>query len=151
MAGNPLVDQGLLNRLSASVIWDDFTNLNVEPSSLGTAGIRLRLDGNASSQHRTMTGLVQSPEPYIPIEVVINLLKTQGLSDDYKTQMEATSLIGAGSVWPDVPVGEGGLTPYQLENMSIMSVAEQSYAGDDPVWAVTCRGFYVVNNNLWGV
>ena len=108
MAGNPLVDQVLLNRLSASVIWDDFTNLNVEPSSLGTAGIRLRLDGNASSQHRTMTGLVQSPEPYIPIEVVINLLKTQGLSDDYKTQMEATSLIGAGSVWPDVPVGEGG-------------------------------------------
>ena len=116
---NPLVDQGVLNRLKASVVWNAFPALNVTASFLGKAGITLALEGEASVQIGTMAGIVQSPEPYIPISVVIHLLKTQALSNAYKTQMEASSLIGDGTVWPDVSTGLGS---YQISNMSIQGV-----------------------------
>ena len=145
--GNPLVDQGVLNLLKASVIWDNFTALNVTASYLDKAGITLRLEGESSMQHDTMTGVVQSPQPYLPISVIIPLLKTQPLSDAYKTQMEANSILGNGVVYPDV-VG-GGLSQYQLANMSIQSVGELNFGGTTPVYGVTCKGIYYINSNLF--
>jgi len=144
--GNPLVDQGVLNRLLGSVTWNNFPALNVTASYLDKEGINLRLEGDASLQHGTMTGLVQSPEPYMAISVIIALLKTQKLSNNYKTQMEASSLLGPGTVFPDVSTG---LSQYQLQNMSIQSVGELLLNGTTPIYAVTCRGFYIVNNALW--
>jgi hypothetical protein len=147
MAGNPLVDQGVLNRILGSVTWTDFPGLNVTAPFLDKEGINLRLEGEASLQHGTMTGLVQSPEPYMPISVVIALLKTQQLSDMYKSQMEDTSILGGGTVYPDVSTG---LTPYALYNMSIQSVGELLFNGTTPIFAVTCRGYWPVNNSLFG-
>jgi hypothetical protein len=148
MAGNPLIAQGVLNRLKASVVWTAFPALNVTASFLDKEGIQLRLEGEASMQHGTMTGLVQSPEPYIPISVTLALLKTQPLSDAYKTQMELSSLIGDGTVWPDVSMGMG-LGSFQLQNMSIQSVGELILNGSTPIYGVTCRGYYLVNSALW--
>jgi hypothetical protein len=145
--GNPLVDQGTLNLLKASVVWADFPALTVTPSFLDKAGITLRLEGEASQQHETMTGLVQSPQPYMMISVVIPLLKTQPLSNAYKNQMESSSLIGDGTVWPDV--AGGGLGQYQISNMSIQSVGELSFGGSTPLYGVTCKGIYYINSNLW--
>lgn len=45
MATNPLIPQGTLNRVRASVVWPSFPNLNVTASYLGRMGIRLSLDG----------------------------------------------------------------------------------------------------------
>jgi|SRR5581483_5325364 len=146
--GNPLIDQGILNRIKATVTWTNFPDLNVTAPFLDKEGITLRLEGQASMQHDTMTGLVQSPEPYLAVSVVIALLRTQPLSDAYKTQMEALSLIGPGTVYPDVSAG-AGLSPYQLQNMSIQSVGDLLLNGSTPIYGVTCRGFYVVNNNLF--
>ena len=146
MAGNPLIDQGVLNRLKGSVVWTDFPALNVTSPFLDREGINLRLEGEMSAQHGTMTGLVQSPEPYVPVSVVIALLKTQPLSDAYKTQIEQTVLLGPGTVWPDVSTG---LSQFQLNNMSIQSVGELLLNGTTPIFGVTCRGYYVVNNSLW--
>jgi hypothetical protein len=146
--GNPLIAQGNINRLKASVVWTNFPQLNVTSPYLDREGITLRLEGQASMQHETMTGLVQSPEPFLAVSVVIALLKTQQLSEAYKTQMETTSLIGPGTVWPDVPQGEG-LSSYSLHNMSIQSVGDLLLNGTTPIWAVTCRGFYVINSALW--
>ena len=145
--GNPLVDQGVLNLLKAAVLWDNFTALNVSPSFLDKAGITLRLDGESSMQHDTMTGVVQSPQPYLPISVVIPLLKTQALSEAYKSQMELNSILGNGVVYPDV--SSGGLSQYQLSNMSIQSVGELNFGGSTPVYGVTCKGIYFINSNLW--
>ena len=146
MAGNPLIDQGILNRLKASVVWTNFPQLNVTASYLDKDGINLRLEGEASLQHGTMTGVVQSPEPYMPISVVIALLKTQSLADQYKSQMEANSVIGPGTVWPDVSTG---LSAYQLQNMSIQGVGDLLFNGTTPMYGVTCKGYYVTNQNLW--
>src|SRR6202043_1713280 len=102
MPGNPGVFQGILIRVKASFVLTNFPNLNVTAPYLDKGGISLRLEGNASMQHGTMTGLVQSPEPYMTASITIMLLKTQPLSEAYKTQMEALSLVGDGTVWPDV-------------------------------------------------
>ena len=144
MAGNPLIDQGVLNLLAANVTWTDFAGLNVTPPYLDKAGLTLRLEGSATTQHETMTGLVQSPQPYMPISLVIPLLKTQSLSDSYKTQMESSSIIGDGTVYPDVTTG---LSAYQLGNMAIQSVGELNFGGTTPLWGVTLRGVYYVNAN----
>lgn len=148
MAGtNPLIDQGVLNRIKANVTWANFPGLNVTAPFLDKDGVTLRLEGEASMQHGTMTGLVQSPEPYMPISVVIALLRTQQLSNLYKTKMETNSLLGPGIVYPDVSTG---LEPYSLLNMSIQSVGEMLLNGTTPIFGVTCRGYYTTNNYLFG-
>jgi hypothetical protein len=144
---NPLIDQGILNRILASVVWANFSALNVTAPFLDKDGITLRLEGESSLQHGTMTGIVQSPEPYMPVSVVIALLKTQALSDDYKAQMEDDSVIGPGTVYPDVSTG---LSPYTLYNMSIQGVGELLLNGTTPIFGVTLRGYYVVNQSLFG-
>lgn len=148
MPGNPLIDQGVLNRVKASVNWTAFSILNVTAPYLDKDGISLRLEGEASNQHPTMTGVVQSPEPYMPVSVVIALLRTQPLSDRYKAQMEDNCVLGSGTVWPDVSAGLG-LSPFQLQNMSIQSVGDLLLNGTTPIYGVTLKGFYVVNNSLF--
>jgi hypothetical protein len=149
MAGNPLVSQGTLNRVSASVSWASFPNLNVTSSFLNRDGISLSLDGDATRYLPAMTGAVTSPEPYQMATLTINLLKTQFLAPLYKAQMEDSTLLGNVTVRPDVPVGSGGLPPYDLVNMAIESVREQRYSGEDAGWTVVCRGYYILNNSLF--
>ena len=144
--GNPLIDQGVLNRIRASVTWANFPQLNVTAPFLDRDGVTLRKEGEATMQHPTMTGVVQSGEVYMPVSVVIALLRTQALSAAYQTQMQASTVLGQGTVFPDVSVG---LAPYVLYNMAIQSVGELVLNGTTPIWAVTCRGYWPINNNLF--
>lgn len=145
--GNPLISQGSLNRLQASVVWGDFPQLNVSPSYLGKEGIRLALEGESTVFLPTMTGAVTSPEPYMMIGLSINLLKTQFLSNLYKSQMELDARIGDGTVRPDV--GPGGLSPYSIVNCAIESVRELNFSGEDAGYIVTVKGYYLVNSSLF--
>lgn len=146
MAANPLVDQGTLNRVKASVTWNDHPELNVTAAYLGRDGISLALEGNAVAFLPTMTGAVTSPEPYLMIGLVMHLLKTQPLSQQYKAQMENTSLLGNGTVRPDLTTG---IEPYDIVNCAIESVRELRFNGQDEGYVVTCRGYYILNNTLW--
>lgn len=143
---NPLVSVGVLNRLKGSVVWNDFSGLNVTASYLGREGIRLALEGEATTFINAMTSAVPSQEPYQLVSLTLHLLKTQSLSDQYKAQQESDAQLGDCTVRPDVSTG---LTPYQLTNCSIQSVRELSFAGDDPVYAVTIKGTYNINAALW--
>jgi hypothetical protein len=145
-SGNPLIAQGVLNRVRGSFVLANFPALNVTAPYLDKEGINLRLEGEMSMQHGTMSGLVQSPEPYIPVSVVVALLKTQSLSDTYKAQFETNAVVGPGTVWPDVSTG---LSQFNLHNLSIQSVGDLLFNGTTPIFALTMRGFYVVNNSLW--
>jgi hypothetical protein len=144
---NPLVAQGTLNRLRGSVIWNTFPQLNVTASFLGPEAIRLALEGESVPYLPTLTGAVTSPEPYMMINMVINLLKSQSLSDAYKQQMESNSLLGSCTVRPDATT----LSPYALNNCSIKSVRELSFAGTDAIYAVTIGGYYLVNQSLFNL
>ena len=143
---NPLIAQGVLNLLRASVTWNNFQGLNVTASYLDRPGITLRKKGTATSQHPTMTGLVQSPQPYMEIDVVMALLKTQPLSVAYKSQMETDTIIGAGTVWPDTTTG---LSPYVVDNMAIQTVGELLLNGTTPIWAVTLSGVWYINSGAF--
>jgi hypothetical protein len=146
-SGNPLIEQGTLARVRASVTWTNFPGLNVTAPYLGKDGINFRLEGQASTQHGTMTGIVQSPEPYLMVSVTIALLKTQALAESYKTQWELNSVLGSGAVWPDVQYG--GISSFQLQNMAIQNVGDLIFNGTTPIYGVTCTGFYILNSALW--
>jgi hypothetical protein len=95
-----------------------------------------------------MTGLVPSPEPYQEADVSVHLLKSQSLSAAWKAQLEANSLIGTLTVWPDVNPANG-LTTYPLSNGMITSVSPLRLDGRDAGWMITLTGIYYVNNDLW--
>jgi hypothetical protein len=141
--GNPLIDQGQLNLLKAAVTWNNFQSLNVSAPFLDRPGILLRKKTTGTSQHPTMTGIVQSPQPYMEIDIVIALLKTQPLSDAYKTQFETDTIIGAGIVYPDTTTG---LSPYDIDNMALGTVGEILLNGTTPIWGVTLSGVWYINS-----
>lgn len=144
---NPLVAQGTLNRLRASVSIPDFPSLNVTASFLGKDGISVSLTGDATLTIGTMAGTVQSPEPYMLAEITLALLRTQTLGDQYKVQMELSSLIGDFTVRPDSSI----LSPYTFRNGAIARVRELPMNGQDAGYVVTLTGAYNINDNLWNL
>ena len=74
-SGNPLIDQGFLNRVKGQVVFTNFPSLNVTAPYLGREGINMRPTGNAAAQLGTLTGTVPSPECYMPVTLAIALLK----------------------------------------------------------------------------
>lgn len=142
---NPLVAQGTLNRLRASVFVVDSPELNVSASFTGEGGISLALEGDAVAMIGTMTGRVTSPEPYMNATVSMTLLKTQGLSDLYKQRIESDARIGDVNVTPD----SSAHSDYYLTNCAIIAVREMSMAGKDPAYNVVIGGTYNINESLW--
>lgn len=139
---NPLVSQGSLNRLRASVVLPSFPELNVTAPFLGEEGIRLALEGEATTFINTMTGAVTSPEPYQLVSVTINLLKTQSLADSYKRKQETDARLGDIVVRPDT----GILSPYQFINASIENVGELNFNGKVAGYAVNIKAYYPINS-----
>jgi hypothetical protein len=142
---NPLVDQGTLNRIRASIVFPSTPQLNVTSPYLAREGIRLALEGNATDYFGTMTGAVPSPSPYQLVTLTINLIKSQPLSNVYKAQFELNTLVGAATVRPDSVT----LGVYDLLGVVLETVREMTYAGEDPSYSVTARGYYLVNSFMF--
>jgi len=147
MASNPLVDQGSLNRLKGSVTWFANPSLNVTPPFLARRMIGLSLGGSATGYIGTATGQVTSREPYYSITLTLALLRTNGLGDLYKKQLELNSLLGNGVVRPDT----SALSPFQVFNCGIESVQEMVFDGSDPGFLVTVGGYYPINSSMWNL
>jgi hypothetical protein len=146
MASNPLIDQGVLNRIKASISWTNFSNLNVTAPFLDRDMISFRRTGPATTSHPTATGLVKSPEAYVPIQITIALLRTQPLAAAYQLQEQSSTLLGPGTVYPDVTTG---ISPWNILNMSIDNLGDMLLNGTTPIYGVECSGYYVLNNNLF--
>lgn len=145
MPGNPLIDQGTLNRIRGSVVLTNFPALNVTAPFLGKAGISMSLEGETVVYIPTMTGAVTSPEPYLMVSTTVNLLKTQGLSALYKAQAESLATVGAVVVTPDAKT----LPTYALINCSISTPRELTFNGEDAGYVVSIRGYYNINGQLF--
>jgi hypothetical protein len=142
----PLVPQGTINRLVASVNWPANPSLNISASYLGKPGIRFTLDGNMVEYLETLTGAVTSPEPYVMFTLVASLIKSQPFANTWKLQWEADATqLGNGTVWPDSTT----LSPFALTNCAIYNVRDLPFDGSDPLVAVTIRGYYLINANLY--
>lgn len=145
---NPNVQQGTLNRLKASVVWNDYPELNVTPSFLGKEMVRLSFEGKITEFIPTTTGAVTSPQPYQKVTFTMHLLKTQALAPLYKAQLEDSSLLGDCTLWPDVQTGTG-LSSYSFQNCAIEDIRELAFDGNDAGFSVVIGGYYIVNNALW--
>jgi hypothetical protein len=145
---NPLIAQGSLNRLRASIVWPGNSSLNVTASFLARRGISLALDGDTTTFIDTMTGAITSPQPYMMITCNVHMIRTAQLCTLYKNQMESTALLGDGVIRPDLAAGVG-LSPYNVVNCAIQGVAEMSFAGDDADFQVRIRGYYLINSSMW--
>ncbi len=144
---DPRVPQGNLNRIKASLVWNDFPDLNITPSFLAREMFTLAFEGEATTVIPTGTGLVNSPEPFQAIMVTAVLLKTQALCQAYETQRLTNTLLGNGTIYPDV--SSGGLEPYAMINMSIRNVPELTFRGEDANYRITFGGYYIINSALW--
>lgn len=147
MATNPRTPQGTLNRIRGSVVLPDHPELNVTAPFLGRGGISFGLQGESTVMIGTMTGAVTSPEPYMMAQVTINLLKTQALAGAWRARMEVDARIGDLTVIPDATT----FPSYLLSNCAIVSVREQSFAGDDAGYVVVVNGYYDVNSSMWNL
>lgn len=147
---DPRVIQGFLNRLTAAAYVQAFPQLNVTSSYLHKPGMTLRPGGKANSSYDTMTGRVQSPEPYVPYMLIIPLLRTQSLANLWKQQLESNVEIGDITVYPDVQLNTAGIGVIQLLNCAIEDPPELALAGQDPTYTVSVSGYYLVNSTLWG-
>jgi hypothetical protein len=142
---NPLIAQGTLNRLRASVIITNFPALNVTSPYLGEDGISINPDGESTTYIKTLTGAVTSPEPYQQIMVEVHLLRTQGLANQYKLQIEASSLLGPIVVRPD----SSALSAYDFVNCSIQGWGPHKINGKDAGFMVKLGGYYLINQDLY--
>lgn len=142
---NPLIQQGTLNRLRGSVSPVDFPELNVIAGNLATEGISISFGGGATTTIDTMTGVVQSPEPYLKVSVKVHLLKSQLLADLWKAQMEDNTLIGDLAVTTDTIT----LTDYNFTNVAIESVETLDFSGKNANYIINLTGIYYINNSLW--
>ncbi|KWB16505.1 hypothetical protein [Burkholderia cepacia] len=145
MAGNPQAPLGTLNRLSAHVVFNDYPQLNVVPENLAKAGVSIEPQGNVVTQIDAMTGMINSPEPYVAVHLSIALNKTSPVADLFKSQMQQYAVVGAVDVYTD----SSALSKYTLKNVSILSQGAVSTAGTDGTFNVTLAGTWYVNDAMW--
>lgn len=144
-----IVPQGTLNRLQGSIVCTSEPQLNVTSPYLGTEGIRLSFDSNATDLLPTMTGMVTSPAPYQQCTLTMALVKSTQLAAIYQEAFSSDTYIGDMTIYPDIPAGGPGLIPFTLYNMALETVREMSFAGLEPVIVVTARGYRLVNQDLF--
>jgi hypothetical protein len=144
---NPLISQGTVNRLRASLTFPSNTQLNVGAQYLGREGIRMTLEGEATLMIQTLTGVVISPEPYQMTTIRAALLFTQSLAQAYKTQMETNTAIGTCTVKP----AASQLATYSILNCAIRSIEGLDFSGENASFIVTISGYYNLNSDLWNV
>jgi hypothetical protein len=137
---------GVLNRLRASVVYNDFPQLNVTSNFLTTEGIRLALEGNATDLLPAMVSLVSSPAPYLAASITMSLVRSSSLASLYKLQFEDTTLMGMVTIFPDTDV----INPFIINNVALESIREMALAGMEAAIVVTARGYYNVNTGFFG-
>lgn len=146
MATNPLIAQGSLNRLIGSLTLASFQALNVTSPYLGKRGIGLELTGQATDMLPTMTGMVTSPEPYMPLDVTLALVKSQPLAAAWLAQVQLGSVLGNGTVYPDV-----SNYSFSFFNAAVTRIAPMVFDGSDPTIVFTLSGYYPINSAMWNL
>lgn len=145
MATNPMVAQGVLNRLRASVVCSNFTALNITAPFMSKAFVRVAFSGKFVEKIGTGTGAVNSPEPYVMATVTVGLLRPQALSSAWFTQSQTNGNIGPVTVHSDT----SAFGAISLVNTTIADIDPGAFDGTDPVVRLTLEGIFYINNDLW--
>ena len=144
---NPMVPQGTLNRLISSIVVVNYPQLNITAPYLGSPGITISWDGETTRMFPTMTGTVQSPEPYQMGTASAVLLKSQNLAQLWETQRLTASYLGNVKVTTDATT----LGAYTFYNCALQSVSPLKLDGTDVAYSIVIKGYYPINSNLWSL
>lgn len=145
--GNPLVAQGVLNRVRGTLSVTDSPQLTVTASYLGKEGISLRPVGVATDVIPTMAGTVGSQVPYQQVEVTLHLLRTQSMGDSWRARMQSDTSLGETVLTPD----SATFSDFTIYNTFITNFQEFGVAGMDAGFVLTLSGYIIVNNNMWNL
>ena len=145
MAGSPRVPQGLINRLKGSLIIPDYPALNITAAFMGKQACSASFRGPATTRLPTMTGGVNSPEPYREVTITAHIVKSTALANAWKMQEERNALLGQVIFRADTRT----LSPYQFDNCSLDGVNGLENNGMNPDFIVTIGGFYYINSEIW--
>ena len=145
--GNPLVPQGLLNRVRGSLVIPAFPNLNITAPYVAEEGISLDIDEDGTDQLKTMTGIVNSPAPYVMATATIHVLKTQALGESWAQQFQSNGQIGRVVIHTDT----AALSQYRLHNCSILKPQPGAMNGKNASLILTIRGVYNINDYIWSL
>ena len=147
MSGGLFAYQGVLNRVRAALIVTGNTGLNVGAGYLGKAGISVTPNGKITDTIENLTGLTQSPSPYITVDVTIHLLKTQALAAAWRSQYESYSAIGNITLIPDADPWPN----YTFLNAAITHFDNMPFDGMDAGHIIHLFAYYPLNNSLWNM
>jgi hypothetical protein len=142
---NPQIQQGVLNRVKSSVIVPNNTALNIAASYMGKSFVKVDFEGNFVEQIETGTGMVRSPEPYVPTTITVSLLRSQALSATWVAQFQSNSFIGPVNVHPDSSV----FPVISVTDVVIRHVDPGAFDGADPIVRLTLRGTVNINDQMW--
>jgi hypothetical protein len=142
---NPLVPQGVLNKVRASIKFVQYPELNITASFLTQDAIDIQFQGDAGVLLPTMTGGVSSPNPYQMINMQIHMVRSQGMAQLFKNQIELDTLLGDAKVYSD----SSTLGDFSIRSATIRSAGDVSFSGRDPAFLVSVFGIYDVNSAMW--
>ena len=145
--GNPHVPQGLLNRARASVVFPANPTLNITADYVVEEGISLDIDEDGTDQIKTMTGVVNSPAPYVLATATIHVLKTQALGESWAQQFQSNSQIGRMVIHTDATT----LSQYRIHNCSLLKPQPGAMNGKNASLILTIRGVYNINDYIWSL
>ena len=144
---NPLISQGVINLVRASLVVPSNRSLNVTASFLGKGGINVALRSPVTTFIDQLTGRTTVPEPYVSIGITVNLIRTQQLAAQWFAQIVASSQLGDLTVIPDTPA----FPNYNFTNCAIESAPDQAFASGDASYNLVIGGTWIINNDLWNL
>ena len=143
--GNPLVNQGVFNRVRASIKFTQHPELNITAPFLTQDGIDISFQGGAGLLLPTMTGGAPSPQPYQMVEFKIHLVRSQSMAALFKKQIELDTMLGDATCYTDTST----LGDFSLRSTVIKTMQDMSFSGREPGCIISLLGIYDVNSSLW--
>lgn len=129
-----------INRLYTKVIFTEDASLNVTPYDMGDGQIQVSIGDDIVRRLRAATGTVGSLSIYVPVKIVISILKTSPAYTTYATRALQNGYIGgSATIYDDVNVG------WTITDPSISTATFPNANGSDPAVEVTIEGNLLVN------
>ena len=140
----PGIVQGNLNRAAVHIVVTSNTNLTLTASDMAKGQAHLTYDGDTITQIGTATGVVNSPEPWLPTTLTVNILRTQPVANAWQLQMLNNCVIGTVEAYSD----STSYAPTIIQNCALMLDPGQ-WDGTDPVVKITLKGQIQINASMW--
>ena len=143
---NPLIPQGVINRVRASIDFPSFPSLRVSASYLGKEGMSISFSA-LGEPIPTMTGVATSPQPYAMATITVHLVRCQALANLFRTQIEASTYVSNAKLYTDTSV----LGDFQLRDVQIIGIEPINLNGANADFILTMTGVYDINYDMWNL